>query len=111
MAAFARPRARRHRHRFDRRTRQAKRHQKIVATLKAELGHEPTALELFRIVNIAALLTTSEQKEGRIMGGEALRGEAEQQERCINSPKLLLKALGIKATPQDTTPRLSDYLR
>ena len=64
------------------------------------------------IIRRAAVLTTElEQLEARFAtAGQADAGDLETYQRCANSLRRLLEAVGLQRRPRDVTPSLSEYL-
>jgi hypothetical protein len=64
------------------------------------------------IVRRAAVLTTElEQLETKFaLAGQADTGDLEVYQRCANSLRRLLEAVGLHRRPRDITPTLDEYL-
>jgi hypothetical protein len=92
----------------DGRTRPARRHKKLVATLVSELGRAPDAREALLISNAAALVL-----QGERLTAQAIRGERIDEScaiRISNTLSRLLRSLKIGQRKAPAAPNLQEYL-
>jgi hypothetical protein len=86
----------------------------IIAAHLSDLGGpDNTSAAERSIIRRAAVLTTElEVLEVRFAtAGEACSADLEVYQRCANSLRRLLEAIGLHRRPRDITPMLSDILR
>jgi hypothetical protein len=86
----------------------------VIASHLSDLGGaENTSAAERSIIRRAAVLTTElEILEVRFAtAGEACSADLEVYQRCANSLRRLLEAIGLGRRPRDVTPTLGDILR
>ena len=85
----------------------------IIASHISDLGgiDNCSAAERSLIRRAAVLTTELEQLETKFAtAGQADAGDLEIYQRCANSLRRLLEAVGLRRRPRDIAPSLSDYL-
>jgi hypothetical protein len=98
----------------DQRNRWVRRARDIIAAHLSDLGGaDNTSAAERSIVRRAAVLTTElEVLERRFaLAGEACSTDLDTYQRCANSLRRLLEAVGLHRRPRDVTPSLSEILR
>jgi len=78
----------------------------------SDLGGIEAASEAEKsIIRRAATLTIElERLEAKFSAGKALDTDLDMYQRCSNSLRRLLEAVGIQRRPRDVTPSVSEYL-
>jgi hypothetical protein len=78
----------------------------------SDLGGIEAASEAEKsIIRRAATLTIElERLEAKFSTGKALDTDLDMYQRCSNSLRRLLEAVGIQRRPRDVTPSVSEYL-
>ena len=85
----------------------------LIAIHLADLGGVENVSEAERsIVRRIATLTVELERLESVFAtaGEALPSQLDQYQRCANTLRRLLEAVGLKRVPKDVTPTLSQYL-
>jgi hypothetical protein len=86
----------------------------IIASHISDLGglDNCSAAERSIVRRVAVLTTELEVLEARFAtAGQADAGDLEIYQRCANSLRRLLEAIGLQRRQRDVTPSLSEYLR
>ena len=90
----------------------ARRMRDVIELHISDLGGIEAASEAEKsIIRRAATLTIElERLEAKFSAGKALDTDLDMYQRCSNSLRRLLEAVGIQRRPRDVTPSVSEYL-
>jgi hypothetical protein len=90
----------------------ARRMRDVIELHISDLGGIEAASEAEKsIIRRAATLTIElERLEAKFSAGKAFDTDLDMYQRCSNSLRRLLEAVGIQRRPRDVTPSVSEYL-
>ena len=98
--------------RVDRRTRQSRRAERLVAELTAAMGSPVSVVQASLIRKVAELTVAAEALRARILAGETALAAFEQLTKIEGEARRTLRALGVETKPQPKRgPTLGDLLR